>query len=261
MLEGVNLQRVLTSPLLASEGFRHAFFTRHGGVSQGPYATLNFSVSVGDDLPCVERNLDLAAERLEVARKKLYFLSQVHGVNVRSLAGDELWDDVTHLQGDALISRHSGVACGVRTADCVPVLIADRRSGAVGAIHAGWRGAAAGIVRCTVDALRSSLPEAPSWIAAIGPHISADAFEIGEEVAVQLEAAAPGLPVVARAPGKKPHGDLRRLVAWQLAQLGVEHTDHVDGCTYLEPDRFFSFRRDGARSGRHLSAIVPRGAG
>jgi YfiH family protein len=258
MVEGVNLLRVLTSPLLTSEGFAHAFFTRHGGVSQGAHATLNFSASTGDPEENVRRNLAVAAGRLGVQPGKLYLLSQVHGARVITLSGEEPREEILRIEGDALLSGRPGIACGVRVADCVPVLLADARSGLACAIHAGWRGAVAGVVPAALDALCAAAPSPPELLAAIGPHLSADAFEIGEEVAAQLEAAAPGEQVVVRAPGRKPHGDLARLVTWQLRRRGVERIERVPGCTFFDPGRFFSFRRDGARSGRHLAAIVPR---
>lgn len=249
---------MLTSPLLAAAGFGHAFFTRLGGVSHGPYASLNFSWSTGDDEACVRQNLERAATALGVPVSRLYFLSQIHGAVVQQVDGDEPWDRVIRTEGDALLSAQPGLACAVRVADCVPILIADARSGAVCAVHAGWRGAVAGIAAAAVDALRAR-PGAGELLAAVGPHISAASFEIGDEVAAQIEAAAPGHGVIVRSPGQKPHADLRRLVTWQLHRAGVEQVDQVMGCTVLDPARFFSFRRDGARSGRHLAAIVPRG--
>lgn len=257
-MKGVNLLRVLTSTLLASEGFHHTFFSRHGGVSQAPYATMNVSLSVGDATDAVGQNLEIAAKSLGISIEKLFTLSQIHGTKVQVVTAGDRRERVCGLQGDALIAYDPGVACGVLTADCVPILLADRRSGAVGAVHAGWRGAVAGVVRSTVDALRSSLSGTPSLIAAVGPHISVAAFEIGEEVAALMEAAAPGVDVVSRTSGSKPHGDLSRLISWQLTQLGVEQVERIPGCTFHEPERFFSFRRDGARSGRHLSAICVR---
>ncbi|MCS6899189.1 MAG: peptidoglycan editing factor PgeF [Myxococcales bacterium] len=246
------------SPLLASEGFAHAFFTRHGGVSRGAHATLNFTASTGDVEENVHRNLAIAAGFLGIPVEKLYLLSQVHGTRVVLITGEESREALLQVEGDALLSGSPGVACGVRVADCVPVLLADARSGFVGAVHAGWRGAVAGVVLQAVEALRSAAPSSPWLLAAVGPHLSADAFEIGEEVAVQMEEAAPGEAVVRRMPGKKPHGDLGQLVTWQLRRGGVECIDLVPGCTFQEPERFFSFRRDGVRSGRHLAAIVPR---
>jgi YfiH family protein len=162
------------------------------------------------------------------------------------------------LEGDALASHAAGLACGVRSADCVPVLLADRRSGAVAAAHARWRGAVNRVVSSAVPALHGLAPN-PDLIAAIGPHISLAAFEVSEEVAQTLLNASRDPQIVDRT-REKPHIDLRRMLRAELLGLGLVDSsiDDVWGCTVLEPTRFFSFRRDGRASGRHLSAIVPR---
>jgi YfiH family protein len=248
----------LESSLLREAGFRHAFFTRNGGVSVGAYRSLSFSIAAGDDAGHVAQNLERAAVALGVASARIHFLSQVHGRVTHTLSGSESQAELIRVEGDALVSRASGLACGVRSADCVPVLLADRRSGAVAAAHAGWRGAVAGVVSSAVLALRALAPN-PDLVAAIGPHISLAAFEVSEDVAETLLKASrdPGIVDRTRA---KPHVDLRRMLRAELRDLGFADgsIDDVWGCTVLEPARFFSFRRDGKASGRHLSAIVPR---
>jgi len=248
----------LESRLLREAGFRHAFFTRNGGVSEGAYRSLSFSIAAGDDPLHVARNLERAAAALGVQSARIHFLSQVHGSVTHTLSGAESQAELIRVEGDALASRAAGLACGVRSADCVPVLLADRRSGAVAAAHAGWRGAVNGIVSSAVAALRTLAPD-PDLIAAIGPHISQAAFEVSEDVAQTLLKAARDPEIVDRT-REKPHVDLRRMLRAELAALGVSDgsIDDVWGCTVLEPARFFSFRRDGKASGRHLSAIVPR---
>jgi len=247
----------LESPLLTAAGFRHAFFTRQGGVSEGPFASLNFSSALGDAPENVAENLTRAAGALGVDPTRVYFLDQVHGAEVHALTSDDDRAAVLATQGDALIAADPQVACGVRTADCVPVLLACTSSGQVGAAHAGWRGAVAGIVPATVRALRARGAQGP-LIAAIGPHISLQAFEVSEDVAAQIQAAAPGVPLLDRTLGPRPHANLRELVRSQLLDLGVVQIDEVPGCTVSAPELFFSYRRDGRLGGRHLSAIVPR---
>lgn len=249
-----------TSPLLTRAGFRHAFFTRHGGVSSGKYASLNFSSAAEDTLDNVAENLRRAASALGVSSEHLYFLSQVHGSVVHQLTASSDREQVLRREGDALMSLDPRVACGVRTGDCVPVLVADRRSGGVVAIHAGWRGVVAQVVASGVAALRSGAGADGDLLAAIGPHISQPAFEVSPEVAGELARMAPGVDVVSYDHGEKPHVNLRRIVRYQLSQLGLaeDAIDDVPGCTLLEPADWFSFRRDGAASGRHLSAIVAR---
>lgn len=252
----------LTSPLLTRAGFRHAFFTRRGGVSSGPFASLNFSVKVGDTPENVARNLDLAGECLGVARSRIFFSSQVHGRTVRMLDAGDTPEQVVFDAADALVTSEAGLACGVRTADCVPILLADAVTGVVAAAHAGWRGVVCDILAATVEQMerRGSAPSA--LVAAIGPHISRTAFEVSEDVARALAHAAGDDGVVDRERGSKPHVDLRRAVRLQLIRLGLSHDaiEDVPGCTYSDPEQFFSFRRDGPESGRHISVIVARSA-
>lgn len=251
------------SPLLARAGFRHAFFTRRGGASEGPFASLSFSTAVGDDPQHVEENLRRAGAVLGVRSEHILYLSQVHGRDAHFYSAPELRSRTITLEGDAIGGSEPHSAYAVRSADCVPVLVADAVSGAVMAIHAGWRGVAGGAVGAGVQRLRENLPTTGRLLAAVGPHISSAAFEVSEEVASELLAACPTRApnAVLRPPGgQKPHVDLRFIVTQQLLALGLEEgaIDQVGGCTVREQERYFSFRRDGKRSGRHLSAIVPR---
>jgi polyphenol oxidase len=254
----------LLSPLLAEAGFRHAFFTRLGGVSLPPWDTLSFAVSVGDDPAHVEENFRRAAGALGVPVERLYVLSQVHGTASRVLTGVEDREEVVRSVGDVTLSRAPGVACGVRSADCVPVLVADRATGAVAAVHSGWRGTVAGAVPAGIAALRALVEGDGDLLAAVGPHIEACCFEVGDDVADTLaRCSSAGPSAIVTPPGGKARADLRRIVHAQLAAAGVgpDRVDDVRGCTVCQPERFHSFRRDGARSGRMLSAIVAgRGA-
>ena len=246
------------SRVLRAAGFRHAFFTRHGGVSEGAWGSLNFAWSTGDREELVRENLARGAAFLGVMPEHLFFLSQVHGAHTHVVSRDDRWDDVVLVEGDAMVSRDSRVACGVRIADCVPILIGDVTTGATCAIHSGWRGTVLDVVGAGIAALRRVSPGASHLIAAVGPHISLEAFEVGPEVAGEIERACAMPGAVDRDRFAKPHVSLRTIVDAQLRRAGVETVDHVEGCTFLEPDRFFSFRRDGRASGRHLAAIVPR---
>ncbi len=248
---------VLTSPLLERHGFRHAFFTREGGASVGPFRSLNFSAAVGDEASAVAANLARARRYLGVDEGKLCFVSQVHGVATALVDGTASPGDLLKLEADAVLTRARGVACAVRTADCVPVLLADVEAGTVAAVHAGWRGVVAGAVEAALGRLRALSAGGGEWVAAVGPHISVSAFEVSEEVADELQASCP-VPIVSREYGDRPHVDLRRAVRAQLVSAGLADgdVDDVRGCTVLDAERFFSYRRDGARSGRHLSAIV-----
>jgi YfiH family protein len=248
------------SPILARAGFRHAFFTRLGGASEGPFASLSFSTAVGDDSNHVAENLRRAGVLLRVDPERVLYLSQVHGRQARFYSSAERRSDLITLEGDAIGGSRADQAYGVRSADCVPILVADESSGAVMAIHAGWRGVVGGVIEAGVECLRQNLGSAGRLLAAIGPHISQPAFEVSEDVATELAAACPVPCAVERQAGAKPHVDLRFIVTHKLLALGLTEgaIDQVGGCTVLEPKRYFSFRRDGKRSGRHLSAIVPR---
>lgn len=249
----------LTSHLLTSSGFQHAFFTRTGGVSKGPFSSLNFSVSVGDDPADVSENLRRAAAVLGVSPERVYYASQVHGRSAARVQPQTRREAFLHVEADAVLGDSPELACAVRTADCVPILIADRGSGAVLAVHAGWRGVVRHVVAAGVEHLRELIGSSGDLLAAIGPHLSAARFEVSEDVAAELARASDAADVVDRS-YPKPHVDLRKIVRAQLRSLGLSEAaiDDVPGCTYSEPQQFFSFRRDGKTSGRHLSAIVPR---
>ena len=250
--------RALQSTLLDQYGFRHAFSTRLGGVSAAPYDSLNLGFHLGDEEVAVRENRTRFAQSLGLGIDRLFEQRQVHGARVRVVSEADLAESIADEEGDALITRIDGIGVAARTADCVPVLIAHPPSGHVGAAHAGWRGAVAGIVPRTIDGLSHDPAE---LVVAIGPHIRVDAFEIGEEVAREMEEAANGRAVVRR-DGAKPHGDLAALIRFQLREAGVpnEAIEDVGGCTRTDAAQFFSHRRDRAKTGRHLSAIVARAA-
>jgi YfiH family protein len=207
---------LLRSTLLERAGFPHAFPTRD--VSDAEFA---------------------AALR----GRRIVQVKQVHGA--RAVLAAEAGGQ----EADALVApRNESVAIGIRVADCVPVLVASTDTGAVAAIHAGWRGVAAGVVPAGVELLgRGAL------LAAIGPCICACCFEVGADVADRIG-------FVTRRAGDKAYVDLRAAVRAQLRTLGLVDNaiDDVPGCTKHEPDRFYSFRRDGANSGRMLAAIATR---
>ncbi|HEY8428653.1 MAG TPA: peptidoglycan editing factor PgeF [Sandaracinaceae bacterium] len=246
----------LRSPLLVRHGFAHGFSLRTGGVSEGAFATLNLGRTVGDDPRAVAENARRFADAIGVDLARLYETSQVHGREVvRVGAGDDVLA-VRAKEADALVTRVPGAAVAVRTADCMPILMAHPPTGAVSAVHAGWRGVVARVVDAAIDALEVDPSE---LVVAIGPHVRADAFEVGEDVAREIAASAPGADVIVpRRP--RPHADLRAAVRAQLAARGVDpaNVDDVGGCTFTDAARFFSHRRDAGKTGRHLAAIAAR---
>ena len=246
----------LHSTLLDRYGFRHAFATRSGGVSVAPYDTLNLGFHLADDDEAVRENRARFVRSLDLSRDRFFEQRQVHGTHVREISRLDIAETIAELEGDTLIARNEGLGVAARTADCVPVLIAHPSSGHVGAVHAGWRGAVAGIVPRAIEVLAHDPAE---LVVAIGPHIRVGAFEIGEDVARALEHAANGRTVVQR-DGAKPHGDLAALIRLQFRDAGVpdDAIDDVGGCTHSDAAHFFSHRRDHGRTGRHLSVIVAR---
>lgn len=266
----------LVSPLLIEAGFAHGFFTRRGGVSRPPWDTLSFSMAQGDDPAAVLENRRRAARRLGVEERCLHYLSQVHGTEALVLRGDEDPDEAVRVVGDITLSRTPHVACGVRSADCVPVLLGDRHTGAAAAIHSGWKGTTLRVAIIGVERLRELAGGRGDIVAAIGPCISACCFEVGEDVAAQLaQASSAGDTALSWGPPSEkararthlsaptPRVDLRKIVRAQLVEIGLspDNIEDVPGCTACDPERFHSYRRDGDASGRLLSAIVPRHAG
>ena len=249
----------LRSALLTRAGFRHGFSLRTGGVSQPPFDALNLARNVGDAPEAVRENHRLFASEVGYAPERLYEVSQVHGAAVLRADLTLTAQEFRQHEADALVLAETGFAIGVRVADCVPLLLAHAGTGAVGAVHAGWRGVVSGVVPAGVLALcKLARAEPRELLCAIGPHIGPESFEVGDEVARELAAAAPpdARVIIAREP--RPHVHLERAVRAQLLHCGVtpENIDRVPGCTFRERERFYSFRRDGARSGRHLAAIV-----
>jgi YfiH family protein len=221
----------LESALLRQAGFRHGFSVR----------PLDFSTT-HDDLGESE---DVIALLLRLPRTRMYRASQVHGARAIVAGGDA--QDVARESADALVAREPEMAVGVRTADCVPVLLANSKTGVVAAVHAGWRGVASGVVHAAFEHDAFDL-------AAIGPCIGACCFDIGDDVADKLA------PHVVREQGARTRGDLRAAVRSQLAThgLGPARIDDVAGCTHCDAVRFFSHRRDGEDAGRHLAIIAVR---
>jgi YfiH family protein len=248
----------LRSPLLEKAGFRHAFFMRQGGVSPEPWKSLNFSSASGDTPERVRANLELAAQELDAPADRIYYLSQVHGVAHRVLDGTEDRAAMLEIEGDITVTATPDVTCAVRMADCAAILLADRASGAVAAVHSGWRGTVQNAARAGVIALVEVVGGRGDIVAAVGPHIEQCCFEVGPEVAEEIAAATPLSDAIVDRSRARPHVDLRAVIERQLVDAGVAAVDHVSGCTMCDGTRFHSYRREGKRSGRMLAAVVAR---
>ena len=253
----------MQAPQLSQHGFRHGFSLRLGGVSTEPFSSLNLGRDLGDLEVALAENHRRLAEAVGYAPDKLVEVRQVHGSVAVAVPATSKRDElraVRDAEADALVTGDAGVAVAVRTADCVPLLLADPESGAVAAVHAGWRGVVAGVVREAVAVLRS-VSHAPSTriVGAILPHIRSCCFEVGDEVAKELAQITESAVVDGPTRGKA-HGHLANALYAQLRQVGVptKQVDDVSGCTRCDATRFYSYRRDGKDAGRHLSVIVAR---
>ena len=239
---------ILRSRLLA--GHPHGFTTRHGGASGGRFRSLNLSSTVGDDPARVEENWARlrAATGLAFARVR-----QVHGCRVvEAGAGSPPVEEA-----DAITTAAPGVAACVAVADCVPVLLADPRSGAVAAIHAGWRGTLAGAAAEGVRALAVRHGARPGdLLAALGPSIGPCCFEVDREIALRFRDALGDTAATARNQGSRV--DLWRANDIVLRQAGLSRRriETLGRCTSCEERTFFSHRRDGGRTGRHVAFIA-----
>ncbi|MFZ5445019.1 MAG: peptidoglycan editing factor PgeF [Myxococcota bacterium] len=233
---------------------RHGFPLRTGGFSVGPFASLNSSLVVGDDPVAVGRNLALLAQAAGVDPSRLVTAKQVHGDRV-VLAAEV---DAT-TEADAVWTAERGVAVGVRTADCLPILLEDPRTGAVAAVHAGWRGVISEIVVRAVERLEAQGARVGDLRVAVGPGIQACCFEVDGDLPQRFSAAF-GTDVVIPT-GARVHLDLPRAVRRSLERHGVpqSHVAVLPHCTRCD-ERFFSHRRDRGVTGRHLSFITCGGA-
>ncbi|MEZ4287467.1 MAG: peptidoglycan editing factor PgeF [Polyangiales bacterium] len=245
---------LIESALLREYGLKHAFATRVGGVSEGAFSSLNLGTGLGDREENVRENFSRFAAALGIEPASLYVQRQVHGIGVTRVTGSDEVSSIAQRDGDALMTDHAGSAVAVRTADCVPVLVASTSSRCVAAVHAGWRGAVAGVLPKAVVAMDVPVE---TLLVAIGPHIRTGAFEIGKDVAERMQSAARNRLVV-QTIGASMYGDLAGLLIDQLESLGVTSAqiDDVGGCSFGEDAKFFSHRREQGFTGRHLSAIV-----
>jgi polyphenol oxidase len=220
--------------------------TRVGGESAGPYASLNLGDHVGDDPERVRRNRDRLRQRLNLPAEPLW-LRQVHGCAVAEAGAAP-----EGCAADAAVARAPRHVCAVLTADCLPVLLCDRAGSVVAAVHAGWRGLAAGVLEQAIAALGVEPPQVLAWL---GPAIGPDAFEIGPEVRELFLGADPDAEDAFRSgSGDRWLADLYTLARRRLNRVGVTGVFGGEHCTYSEPIRFFSYRRDDV-TGRMASLI------
>jgi YfiH family protein len=250
---------VLASSLAALSGIRHGFFSREGGVSDGLYASLNCGLGSQDDRASVIENRRRVAGFLGSRDMPVVTLYQTHsataGLVTGAIAGDLP-------KADAVVTATPGVVVGALAADCCPILFADANAKVVAAAHAGWRGAVAGIAEATVERMVEAGAERARIVAAIGPCIGADAYEVGPEFEAELLALDAANSAFFRrpSPAARARFDLPAYVMGRLGRLGLASVENATTSTYENESRFFSYRRATHRKeadyGRQISAIV-----
>jgi purine-nucleoside/S-methyl-5'-thioadenosine phosphorylase / adenosine deaminase len=251
---------VLEASALARGPVRHAFFTRKGGVSTGIFAALNCGFGSADTPEAVTENRTRASNALAVASESLCSLYQVHSAKVVTL--DRPWARDDRPQADAMVTRESGIALGILTADCVPVLFADAEASVIGAAHAGWKGALGGVLEATLDAMQALGAERGRIAAALGPSIAQASYEVGPEFHAAFEKADPANTRFFVPSDREAHWrfDLQAYVTDRLAKAGIAASREAAIDTYASEELCFSYRRTTHRResdyGRLLSAIT-----
>jgi polyphenol oxidase len=250
---------IQAASLSALSNIRHAFFTREGGVSDGIYASLNGGLGSKDAPGKVHENRTRMATALGVAPARLLTCHQIHSPNV--VVAETSWPREATPQADAIVTRAPGLAVGVLTADCGPVLFADGEAGVVGATHSGWKGALGGVLEATIAAMEKLGAKRDRIRAALGPMIRQENYEVGPEFVARFTAADAANEQYFAPSQKAGHAlfDLPGYIAVRLSRAGVALED-LNLCTYADPARFFSYRRTTHRAepdyGRHVNAIV-----
>lgn len=242
------------------DGQRHGFFTRAGGVSDGLYASLNCGLGSRDRTARVIENRRRACLALNAAPAALATPYQVHGTNVLTL--ETPFAQGVRPEADGLVTRHPGIVLGILTADCAPILLADRETGVIGAAHAGWRGALAGIAEATVAAMVALGARRERIAAAIGPTIGFDSYEVGPEFPAPFLEQDRRCDRFFKPSARARHWlfDLIGYVESRLAKAGLDAVEALGHDTRTDAERFFSYRRATLAGepdyGRQLSAIV-----
>lgn len=247
--------------LSSVKGMTHGFFGRSGGVSKGVYASLNCALGTQDAPEALAENRRRALEVLSGnAKAKLLSLYQAHTPDVVTVC--EAWEPAARPRADGMVTDHRGIAIGIVTADCAPVLFSDNSKRVIGAAHAGWKGALGGVLEATVVAMKGLGSKPENIRAAIGPCISQAAYEVGPEFIARFRDADPNNTRFFVPAPRDTHWqfDLEAYVASRLARVGVGSIEPLHACTYAREADFFSYRRATHRKetdfGHQLSAIM-----
>ncbi|KAA2242240.1 peptidoglycan editing factor PgeF [Salinarimonas soli] len=241
-------------------GLRHAFFTRQGGVSGGIYASLNGGLGSDDDPANVVENRRRMAERLAVAPDALVSLYQIHSAD--AVVVERPWTYEARPKADAMVTRTPGIALGIGTADCGPILFADAEAGVVGAAHSGWKGAFTGVAEATLKAMEGLGADRGRVVAVLGPTIGAGAYEVGPEFVGRFRDAGVATERFFKPSAREGHAmfDLPAFIGERMREAGVGTFVDLGLCTYSDEERFFSYRRTTHRGepdyGRLIAAIA-----
>ncbi len=251
---------MIQSEALKIPGIAHGFFTREGGHSQGLFASLNCGIGSGDDKNTVRRNRTMVAEVLDVAEPNLITSYQVHSPDVIVVEGP--WPEDARPKADGMVTTARKLAIGVLTADCGPILLADRQAGVIGAAHAGWKGALAGVTGRTLEAMEALGAKRKRIVAVLGPMISHEAYEVGPEFSTRFLDEDPANRRFFSPSRRTGHSmfDLAGYIEARLKREGAGEVINLGLCTFGEESRFFSYRRATHRGetnyGRQISAIA-----
>jgi len=255
---------MITSPVLENlETIRHGFFTRRGGVSAGLLTSLNCGFGAGEAVENVVENRNRAMAKIGCAAGRLNTVYQIHSSDV--VVADCVWDREQRPKADAIVTTETNLAIGILTADCTPVLFADPENRVIGAAHAGWRGALAGVLENCVSVMEKKGADRTNISAVVGPCIHQKSYEVGPEFLHAFVDESAANRQFFLASNRHDHFlfDLPRFIKSRLGQMNLRQVDDVDIDTYADPDRFYSFRRGTHRNeseyGRGLSAIVLKG--
>jgi YfiH family protein len=249
----------IVDPRLALPGIRHGFFTRVGGVSTGMYASLNCGIGSRDERAAIAENRARVAAGIGAAANQLATPYQVHGND--AVVVTEVWAPGMGPKADAVVTDRPGIALGVGTADCGPILFADAEARVIGTAHSGWRGALAGIGEAAIAAMETLGAKRKRIVAVLGPTISQANYEVGFEVRDRFVAHDPKGAHFFKPSPQADHFlfDLPGAIVARLTAVGVA-ASAVNLCTYAEPERFFSYRRTTHQRetdyGRMLSTIM-----
>jgi len=241
------------------QGISHGFFGRRGGVSRGKYASLNTGCGSDDNPEHVAENRRRVAQAIGTTPENLLSNYQIHSTKVVVI--DKLWQSTEQPKADGIVTKTPGLAISALSADCAPVLFADVKAGVIGAAHAGWRGALAGVTDETIKAMAALGAQRENIVAAIGPCIGPEHFEVGPEfVSEFVSDNLANAELFKQGKGDRSYFDIKAYLVRKLLAAGVGQATALPACTYATPNTYFSYRYNCHNNiedyGRNISAIM-----